>query len=100
MDNKNTNYVYDLNALRGWQKSNLGLLKVFSENIVVSPSMISGASGSPIGSQQYGGKLTPLVRNELIVKAYKDDGGSFAWQLNEDKVNRSELKEFLNKIGI
>lgn len=91
--------LINLNSLRGWQKSQLELLKVFTENKVVSPTLILGASGSPIGFQQFGGKLTPLIRHDLIKKAYKEDG-KFTWQLNEERVNRSSLSEFLDNIGV
>lgn len=91
---------FDLNILRGWQKSQLELLKTFAINPIVPQTMISGASGSPVSSNQLGGKITPLVRHDLIVKAYKDTDGRNVWQLNEDRVERETLLDFISKLGL
>ncbi len=92
--------TFNVNILRGWQRSQLELLKVFADNVVVPQTKISVASGSPISSSAMGGKITPLVRNNLIIKAGKDDEGRFVWQLNEDIVERETLKDFIEKLGI
>jgi hypothetical protein len=42
-----------------------------------------------------GGKITPLVRANLIEKVGRDKDGQFLWTLNERAVNRKALEEFL-----
>lgn len=91
---------YDLNLLRGWQRDQLKLLKEFSANRLVSQTRLSGASGMRQGSHELGGKLTALTRADLIVKAGRDENGQWMWQLNEDKVDRDRLQDFLKKLEI
>lgn len=90
---------YNINLLRGWQRSQLKLLKEFTINPFVSQTMLSGASGYPAGSHQLGGSITPLVRENLIIKAGKDETGQL-WQLNEEKVEKTELQKLLESLGI
>jgi NADH dehydrogenase FAD-containing subunit len=47
-----------------------------------------------------GGKITALTRADLIVKAGRDDNGQWLWQLNEDRVDRQRLLDFLEKLDI
>ncbi len=91
--------LFDLDILRGWQKSQLKLLKEFASNQFVSQTRLSGASGLRQGSHELGGKITTLTRNNLILKAGKDENGQ-VWQLNEEKVNRKHLLDFVKKLGI
>lgn len=91
---------YNLSLLRGWQRSQLKLLKAFTLTPLVSQTKMAGASGSPVKSQELGGKITALTRADLIVKAGKDDNGQWLWQLNEKKVEKTELQKFLESIGI
>lgn len=92
--------AYDLNLLRGWQRSQLKLLKSFVEMELVPQAKLSMASGSRVGSHELGGKLTALTRAELIQKAGKDENGQWIWQLNENLVKRDELKDFLVSLKI
>ncbi len=96
----NLSPALDLNLLRGWQRSQLKLLKEFTFNDLVSQTRLSGVSGLQQGSHALGGKITALTRADLIVKAGRDDNGQWLWQLNEDKVERNKLKEFFKKLGI
>lgn len=91
---------YDLNLLRGWQRSQIRLLKEFATNQLVNQTLISGASGMRQESNALGGKITALTRAKLIQKAGKDDDGKMQWQLNEDKVDREKLTEFIEKLGV
>ncbi|MGB4966238.1 MAG: hypothetical protein WBO77_03980 [Microgenomates group bacterium] len=91
---------YDISLLRGWQRSQLKLLKEFTLKPRVSQALMSNASGSTIGSHELGGKITPLTRANLIQKAGKDDNGQQEWQLNNEKVNKTELQKLLEEIGI
>lgn len=86
---------FNLNLLRGWQRSQLKLLKEFTLTDLVPQAKLSLASGSTVGSHELGGKLTALTRADLIQKAGKDDNGQWIWQLNEEKVPRETLKDFL-----
>ena len=91
---------FNVNLLRGWQRSQLKLLKEFTLRDLVPQSLMSTASGSTVGSHELGGKITALTRADLIQKAGKDDNGQWVWQLNEEKVQKESLKEFLKSIGI
>jgi hypothetical protein len=94
------NSLYDLNLLRGWQRSQLKLLKLFTKMNQVSQYAMSNVSGSIIGSPELGGKITALTRAHLIEKVGKDDDGTQLWQLNENKVEKSSLENFLDKLKI
>lgn len=91
---------YNTSLLRGWQRSQLKLLKEFATNNLVSQTKLSGASGYPVGSHELGGKITALSRAELIQKAGKDENGQSLWQLNEDKVDRESLLDILEKMQV
>lgn len=91
---------FSLNLLRGWQRSQLKLLKEFTITPLVSQSKMANASGSPVRSHELGGKITALTRANLIQKAGRDDDGQWLWQLNEEKVEKTELQKFLESIGI
>lgn len=91
---------YNIKLLRGWQRSQLKLLKEFTLTPLVSQSRMADASGSPVKSHELGGKMTALTREDLIVKAGKDDDGQWLWQLNEEKIEKTELQKFLESIGI
>ncbi len=90
---------YNINLLRGWQRSQLKILKEFILSPFISQAKISNASGYPAGSNQIGGSITPLTRAGLILKAGKDENGQL-WQLNEEKVKKTELQELLKSLGI
>ena len=92
--------LFDLNLLRGWQRSQLKLLKEFTNNRLLNQARLSGASGMRQGSHELGGKLTALTRADLIVKAGRDEKGQWLWQLNEEKVDRKRLLDFIEKLGI
>lgn len=92
--------TFDLNLLRGWQRSQLELLANFASVNVVSQTFLSGASGLQQGSHALGGKITALTRSNLIIKAGKDNNGQWMWQLNEEVVSRDELQNFLANIDI
>lgn len=98
----NKQYVdpYDLNLLRGWKRSQLKLLKLFTKMDDVSQPYMAMASGSMIGSPELGGKMTALTRANLIRKAGIDDDGYQCWQLNEDKVDKNYLEEMLESLHI
>lgn len=90
---------YNLSLLRGWQRSQLKLLKEFTLSPFISQTKLSNVSGSPVGSHELGGKITALTRGNLILKAGKDEDGQL-WQLNEEKVEKNELKDLLESLGI
>lgn len=90
---------YNLNLLRGWQRSQLTLLKEFTLYPLVSQSRMANVSGSPTRSHELGGKITPLTRANLIQKAGKDETGQL-WKLNEERVEKTELQKLLESIGI
>lgn len=98
MVSKNQKNKYNLNLLRGWQRSQLKLLKEFVINPVVFQTRLSGASGLRPGSHELGGKITALTRAKLIVKAGRDDNGQMTWQLNDEEVDRQQLLDFLKRI--
>ena len=100
MVNQNQDEKFNLQLLRGWQRSQLKTLKLFATNDIVPQTKLSGASGSPVRSHELGGKLTALTRADLIVKAGKADDGSWVWQLNENKVERETLLGELEKMKI
>lgn len=91
---------YNLDLLRGWQRSQLKLLKEFATNQLLNSARLSGASGLRPGTHEFGGKLTALTRAKLIVKAGKDEQGQMIWQLNEDEVDRQKLLDFLKRIDV
>lgn len=91
---------YDLSLLRGWQRSQLKLLKEFTLSPFISQTRLSNVSGSQVGSHELGGKITALTRANLILKAGKDDDGQSLWQLNKEKIEKQTLKEFLESLGI
>jgi hypothetical protein len=91
---------YSLDLLRGWQRSQLKLLGQFAKMTLVPQTMLSNASGSPVGSHELGGKLTALTRAGLIQKAGRDDNGQWLWQLNEQTTDRETLQDFLKSLGI
>lgn len=98
--NDDSEKTYDTNLLRGWQRSQLKLLKQFTIQSLVPQTLLSNASGTTAGSHELGGKLTALTRAKLIQKAGKDENGQWLWQLNEEKLEKQTLKEFLESIGI
>lgn len=89
-----------VNSLRGWQRSQLKILKEFITNDFLTQTKISGASGYPCGSNALGGKITPLVRAGLIEKAGKDDNGQFVWQFNEKKADKKTIQDLLDEMNI
>jgi hypothetical protein len=91
---------FKLDLLRGWQRSQLKLLKEFTVHDLVPQTLLGNASGANVGSAELGGKITALTRAGLIQKAGKDDNGQWIWQLNETKVEKNVLKDFLDSIGI
>ncbi len=90
---------YNINLLRGWQRSQLTILKEFTLAPFISQTRISNASGYPAGSNQIGGSITPLTRAGLIIKAGRDETGQL-WQLNEERVEKTELQKLLESLGI
>ena len=100
MDTSTFEEKYNLNLLRGWQRSQLKLLKEFTLQPLVSQTKMSGASGSPVKSHELGGKITALTRANLIQKAGRDDNGQWMWQLNEEFIAKKALLEFLESMGI
>jgi hypothetical protein len=91
---------FNLDLLRGWQRSQLKLLGEFTIHDLVPQSLMGNASGTNVGSAELGGKITALTRAGLIQKAGKDENGQWLWQLNEQKVEKTDLKKFLDSIGI
>jgi len=100
MDNQGHNGEYNLNLLRGWQRSQLKLLGQFVSMDLVPQTKLSNASGSPVGSHELGGKITALTRSGLIQKAGRDENGQWVWQLNEQTTDKETLGEFLKSLGI
>lgn len=98
MDSQGTEF--ELNLLRGWQRSQLKLLKEFTLGDLIPQTKLSTASGSTVGSHELGGKLTALTRADLIRKAGKDENGHWVWQLNEPFINKEKLKDFLISIKV
>ena len=98
----NKQYVdpYNLDLLRGWKRSQLKLLSLFTKMDYVSQPYLARMSGSMVGSPEFGGKMTALTRADLIQKAGVDDDGYQCWQLNEDRVNKQTLKDLLESISI
>ena len=91
---------FNLDLLRGWQRSQLRLLGEFTLHDQVPQSFIGNASGTTTKPHELGGKITALTRAGLIQKAGKDENGQWMWQLNEKKVEKNVLKDFLDSIGI
>lgn len=100
MVNQGQKKEFDINQLRGWRRSQLKLLKEFVIKPLVSQTILSGASGLKAGSNALGGKMTTLVKKDLIIKAGRDDDGSWLWQLNDEKIDKILLEHFLKKMGI
>ena len=92
--------LFDLNLLRGWKREQLKILKKLATSTVVSQAMMANASGTAVRTPELGGKLTALTRADLMLKAGKDKDGQFLWQLNEEKVEKKTLKDFLEKLDI
>ena len=90
---------YNLDLLRGWQRSQLKLLKEFTIRPLIPQSLISTASGATVGSHELGGKITALTRADLISRAGRDENGQQIWQLNKD-IDKIELLKILEEIGI
>lgn len=99
-DSQSTEEKFNLNLLRGWQRSQLKLLKEFTIEPLISQTMMSTASGATVGSHELGGKITALTRANLIQKAGKDNNGQWLWQLNEERVEKTELQRFIESLGI
>jgi hypothetical protein len=91
---------YNLDLLRGWKRSQLKLLKLFTKMDYVSQPYMAMASGSMLGSPELGGKMTALTRADLIQKVGVDDDGYQCWQLNEDRVNKQTLRDLLDSMSI
>ena len=91
---------YNMGLLRGWQRSQLALLKQFAVIDIMNQTAMSFASGVRAGTSVMGGKMTALTRSKLIVKAGKDDDNKMQWQLNEEKLDRKKLLEFLDKLSV
>ena len=99
---KQTTYVdlFDLNLLRGWKREQLKILKKLATSTVVSQTMMANASGTAIRTPELGGKLTALTRANLMLKAGKSEEGQYLWQLNEEKIDKKKLRDFLERLGI
>lgn len=99
---KKQNYIEDfnLNSLRGWQREQLKLLKKLVDYRIVNGAAMANASGTAVKSSEFGGKITALTRAGLMVKAGREKDGNNVYQLNENKVERKTLKDFLEKLGI
>lgn len=84
---------YDLNLLRGWQKTQLKILK----NFAATPNGIAAANASTsnLVGRNLGGEITPLTRSRLISKVGRDDKGNQLWKLNEKRVDKDKLKAIL-----
>ncbi len=98
-DHSKEDEKFNLSLLRGWQRSQLKLLKEFTISPFISQTKLSNVSGSPVGSHELGGKITALTRADLIVRAGKDESGQL-WQLNEEKIEKTELQKLLESLGI
>jgi len=94
------NEQFNLNLLRGWQRSQLRMLQELTNKVIVPQAHLANASGSPVGSHELGGKMTALTRSELMIKAGKDENGQILWQLNEDKVKKETLGDFLKSLHL
>jgi len=101
-DKVNQKYVdpYNLDLLRGWKRSQLKLLKLFTKMPYVSQPYLAMASGSMVGSPEFGGKMTALTRADLIQKVGVDDDGYQCWQLNKDRVDKKTLGDLLESMSI
>lgn len=99
-NSQDENAEFNLNLLRGWQRTQLRMLQELADKIVVPQSRLANASGSTVGSHELGGKMTALTRSELMIKAGKDENGQTLWQLNEDKVKRETLGDFLKSLHL
>lgn len=99
-DSQSTEEKFNLSLLRGWQRSQLKLLKEFTIRPLISQALMSTASGATVGSHELGGKITALTRADLIMKAGKDNNNQWLWQLNGKKVEKTELQKFLESLGI
>ncbi len=94
------NDKYNLNLLRGWKRDQLKLLQEFAVESIVSQARLSGVSGMRQGSQALGGKITSLVRANLIKKVGRDGKGQYMWKLDEDTVNRKTLITYLEDFNL
>lgn len=91
---------YNLNLLRGWKRSQLRLLREFAVESIMSQARLSGASGMAQGSTSLGGWITPFTRANLIEKVGRDEDGNYIWKLNELKVEKKTLLEFLDQFDL
>ncbi len=91
---------YNLNLLRGWKRDQLKLLREFAVESILSQARLSGASGMRQGSHALGGKITPLVRANLIKKVGRDGEGQYMWKLDENTVNRKTLVSYLDDFDL
>ena len=91
---------YDLNLLRGWQRDQLKLLRKLCDHKMVNGAQMANASGTAIRSSEFGGKMTALTRAKLMVKAGREKDGNNLYQLNEKKVERNKLSDFLKEMDI
>ena len=91
---------YNLELLRGWRRNQLRILQEFALNKTVSQVRLSGVSGVRAGSHALGGKITPLVRANLIRKAGRDGEDNYVWALNEDEVDREDLVTYLDHFDL
>ena len=91
---------YELNLLRGWKRDQLRLLQEFAKESILSQARLSGVSGMTQGSQALGGKITPLVRANLIKKVGRDGNGNFVWTLDENTVDRKTLTSYLDDFNL
>jgi hypothetical protein len=66
----------------------------------VNGALMANASGTAVKSPEFGGKLTALTRAKLMVKAGRDTDGNNLYQLNEKRIYRITLKEFLEGLDI
>jgi hypothetical protein len=96
----NDSNKYNLDLLRGWKRNQLKLLREFAKENILFQTRLSGASGMTQGSQALGGKITPLVRANLIKKVGRDGEGNFVWTLDENTVDRKTLISYLDEFNL
>lgn len=91
---------YNLTLLRGWKRNQLKLLREFAIQGTLSQTRLSGASGMRQGSQALGGKITPLVRANFIVKIGRDGDGNYMWKFNENTAGSKTLVRYLDEFDL
>lgn len=84
--------------IREMPLSQLKILKELTVKKISTTKLLSGATIAPLSEIK--GRLGTLSRENLIKKAGREDTGDLRWILNEQEVDKNELKTLLEEIGL